>query len=76
MATRQQKRVAAIAAQLERGRVYTIRFACSYVPGDNGTVDAFWTGERDTRGKRTFQPINGSSPLYLFDREIIDVELV
>lgn len=29
-----------------------------------------WTGERDIRGKRTFQPMQGKT-LYLFDDEIV-----
>ena len=56
--------------------VYDIKFLCT-TPGPDVEEVAFtgyWTGETDTWGKRTFQPINGKT-LYLFDRELVYVEV-
>jgi hypothetical protein len=45
---------------------------------EEGTIEGRWTGERDTSGKRTFEPAfqGGKAPLYLFDDEVITEEPV
>lgn len=56
--------------------VYDITYRCT-TPGpdvEEGEIRAYWTGEIDTWGKYTIQPIDGSAPLYLFAREIIEAE--
>ncbi len=39
---------------------------------EEGTFEGFWTGEIDAWGKRTFRPVDGSGPLYLFSDEIVE----
>jgi hypothetical protein len=67
----------AMSKRLKAGVVYEIEFRCT-TPGpevEEGGFTGYWTGETDTWGKRTFQPINGQ-PYYLFDRELVSVEAV
>ena len=56
--------------------VYTISYQCRDIGYgiEEGIIDAFWTGEIDTWGKRTIVPINGQRPLYLFMDEIVGIE--
>lgn len=49
--------------------VYAITYHCQCEDGD-GEMEAFWTGEIDAWGKRTFRPVDGSPEVYLFDHEI------
>lgn len=65
--------------RLERNKVYTISYRCEIGgPGEpyteKGVIDAFWTGEIDTWGKRTFQRVDGGPTLYLFPRELVSVD--
>ena len=41
---------------------------------EQGSFRGYWTGEIDTWGKKTFQPVNGSAPYYLLDREIVSIQ--
>ena len=59
--------------KLKRNVVSVITYDCPDC-GDGGTIEGFWTGEIDTWGKYTIQPIDGSATLYLFARELVSVE--
>jgi hypothetical protein len=65
-----------MSTQLDTGKVYDITYRCT-TPGpevEEGEIRAFWTGEIDTWGKYTLQPIDGDAPRYLFAHEISEAE--
>jgi len=63
---------------IEQGRVYDIQAECdtSGPEVEHVEIRAYWTGEVDTWGKATFQPVDGRPAYYLFPREITSVEPV
>ena len=66
------------AGTMESGVVYEIDFACS-TPGpevEEGAITGYWTGEIDTWGKLTINPINHERPVYLFPREFVSMRRV
>jgi hypothetical protein len=63
---------------IECGVVYEIEFSCS-TPGpevEEGVFRGFWTGEIDTWGKLTVNPINQERPVYLFPGEFVSMRRV
>jgi hypothetical protein len=74
--TRAARQHASMLRQIEPRKVYTVSYRCRDIGYgiEDGVIEAFWTGEIDTWGKRTWRQVNGEPPLYLFDDELVDVD--
>lgn len=55
-------------------QVVTIDYRCRDIGYgvEEGTIEAFWTGDVDWIGKLTVRPVDGSPTMYLFEDEILD----
>lgn len=55
--------------------IVTINYKCRDIGYgvEEGEVEGYFTGAEDTWGKRTFQPLDRSDPLYLLADEILEV---